>query len=119
MQRRTSLAIALLHNPRLLILDEPTVGIDPELRHIFWDYFKTLSREQGTTILITTHYLAESIHCDRVGFINKKIIISGEPHELQNQVQEKINAKELPSMEEVFIYWNNQINISEKKGGFE
>ncbi len=119
MQRRTSLAVALLHKPKLLILDEPTVGIDPELRYTFWDYFKTLSTEQGTTILITTHYLAESVHCDRIGFINKKIIVSGEPHELQKQIQEKNNTKELPSMEDVFIHWNKQISISENIGGIK
>lgn len=117
MQRRTSLAIALVHKPKLLILDEPTVGIDPELRYIFWEYFKQISKEQAATILITTHYLAESIKCDIIGFINKKIIKSGKPYELQKQVQEFKNTEELPDMEEVFMYWNGQKSLLKDNGG--
>ncbi|MFW9940557.1 MAG: ABC transporter ATP-binding protein [Candidatus Thorarchaeota archaeon] len=117
MQRRCSLAVALLHNPEILILDEPTVGIDPELRIEFWNYFKQISKENGVTILITTHYLAESINCDRIGLMNKKILISGTPLELMENVRRLKNLEELPDMEEVFIYFTKQEKGEEKLGG--
>jgi len=116
MQRRCSLAVALLHKPEILILDEPTVGIDPELRIEFWNYFKQISNEDGVTILITTHYLAESINCDRIGLMNKRILISGTPLELMENVRRLKNLKELPDMEEVFIHYTNQEKEEEKLG---
>ncbi len=104
MKRRSSLATALLHDPELLILDEPTVGIDPELRITFWDYFKILAK-QGKTILITTHYLTESIKCDRIGFLNQEIITIGEPVKLQNLVKKEKKLDNIPDMEEVFLFF--------------
>jgi ABC-2 type transport system ATP-binding protein len=68
MKKRLSLSIALLHNPKLLILDEPTVGIDPLLRKKIWDEFFELKR-QGHTIIVTTHVMDEAIKCDRLGLI--------------------------------------------------
>ena len=70
MKRRTSLAAALLHNPDLLLLDEPTVGVDPELRASFWSYFHRLT-ERGKTILITTHYMEEASRCDLVALLHR------------------------------------------------
>ncbi|XP_075735396.1 ABC transporter G family member 23-like isoform X2 [Rhipicephalus microplus] len=58
-QRRVSLAVALMHTPPFLILDEPTVGLDPVLRDAIWRYFVVLSREQSTTIVVTTHFIEE------------------------------------------------------------
>jgi ABC-2 type transport system ATP-binding protein len=66
MQRRLSLAATLAHNPDLLFLDEPTVGIDPVLRRKFWDYFTEL-KSQGRTLFITTQYVGEAAYCDLVG----------------------------------------------------
>jgi ABC-2 type transport system ATP-binding protein len=109
MQRRCSLACALLHYPKILILDEPTVGIDPELRITFWEYFRKLSKEKGTTILITTHYLAESKKCDTVAFINKNIKIIGPPRALQKHVQDLTQSQTVPDMEETFIYYTKHI----------
>lgn len=117
MQRRCSLAVALLHKPEILILDEPTVGIDPELRIEFWNYFKKISKEKGVTILITTHYLAESINCDRIGLMNKKILISGTPIELMENVRRLKNLERLPDMEEVFIHYTRQEKKGKKLGG--
>jgi len=111
MQRRCSLAVALLHKPEILILDEPTVGVDPELRIDFWNYFKKISKEDGVTILITTHYLAESFNCDRIGLMNKKILISGTPIELMEKVKELKSLDRVPDMEEVFIYYTHQEKI--------
>lgn len=75
MKRRLSLAIALIHEPDILILDEPTVGIDPVLRRQFWDEFKTL-KAKGTTIIITTHVMDEAEHCDRLALIRDGKIIA-------------------------------------------
>lgn len=118
MQRRCSLAVALLHKPEILILDEPTVGVDPELRIEFWNYFKKISKEQGVTILITTHYLAESVNCDRIGLMNKRILISGTPIELMEKVKNLKNLENLPDMEEVFIYYTEKMKKKEL-GGYE
>jgi ABC-2 type transport system ATP-binding protein len=68
MRQRVSLACALIHRPHLLFLDEPTVGIDPELRYTFWDYFTQLSR-QGVTMVISTHHLDEAARCHRLGLL--------------------------------------------------
>jgi ABC-2 type transport system ATP-binding protein len=68
MKRRLSLAISLLHEPELLILDEPTVGIDPVLRQSIWKELTSLS-DHGTTIILTTHVMDEANKCDRIGLI--------------------------------------------------
>ena len=68
MRQRLSLACALIHQPRLLFLDEPTVGIDPELRHAFWGHFGRLN-QRGVTILVSTHYLDEAARCHRTALL--------------------------------------------------
>jgi len=83
MKRRLSLAIALIHNPELLILDEPTIGVDPVLRKEFWDEFERL-RGLGATIIVTTHAMDEAEHCDRLALIRDgNIIATGTPAELK------------------------------------
>lgn len=74
-QQRTSLACAIVHNPDLLFLDEPTVGISPNLRKTFWEYFKKLTKE-GKTIIVTTHYLDEAINCDRIAMMHDGKILA-------------------------------------------
>ncbi|EIJ80234.1 ABC transporter related protein [Bacillus methanolicus PB1] len=83
MKRRLSLAIALLYQPELLILDEPTVGIDPVLRKNIWNSFYDL-KKKGTTIIVTTHVMDEAEKCDRLGMIrNGELIAVGTPEELR------------------------------------
>jgi len=78
MQRRVSLAAALLTDPRLLLLDEPTVGVDPELRAEFWAYFRELVA-RGKTIVMTTHYMEEAAHCDRVALLHEGELLAYAP----------------------------------------
>jgi len=75
MKKRLSLAVSLLHSPKVLILDEPTVGIDPILRKKIWDEFYEL-KAKGITIIVTTHVMDEAIKCDRLGLIYNGDIIA-------------------------------------------
>jgi lipooligosaccharide transport system ATP-binding protein len=83
MKRRLILARALMNSPRLLILDEPTTGLDPQARHLIWERMRELV-SQGNTILLTTHYMEEAAHlCDRIVIMDHgKILVQGKPQEL-------------------------------------
>lgn len=98
MKRRLSLAIAMLHEPEILILDEPTVGIDPVLRQSIWKAFYEL-KKNGTTIIVTTHVMDEADKCDRLGMIRDgRLIAVGTPAELK----EKTNST---TIEEAFLVY--------------
>ncbi len=98
MKRRLSLAMAILHNPKVLILDEPTVGIDPLLRKDIWKELYQMS-ENGVTILVTTHVMDEAEKCHQLAMMRKGVLIAqGTPKELQ----QRIGAA---SIEEAFIYY--------------
>jgi ABC-2 type transport system ATP-binding protein len=85
MQQRVSLACALVHRPRLLLLDEPTVGVDPQLRVQFWDYFGHLNAA-GVTIVVSSHVMDEAEHCHRLGFIRAgRLLAEGSPQALRAQ----------------------------------
>jgi ABC-2 type transport system ATP-binding protein len=82
MRQRVSLAAALLHDPRLLLLDEPTVGIDPALRRDFWRHFRSLA-DGGVTILVSSHVMDEAGRCDRLGLIRDgRVLAEGSAMEL-------------------------------------
>ncbi len=102
MRHRLSLAVSLIHKPELLFLDEPTVGVDPELRTSFWEYFRDLT-EDGVTVLLTTHYMDEASRCDRVGMIREgKLVAVGTP----DQLKEKTNTQ---SLEDAFLHYVRRI----------
>ena len=84
-RRRIDIARALLHRPRLLILDEPTTGLDPQTRKLLWDVVDGLRRSEGMTVLLTTHYMEEAAEADRVLIIDAgREVASGTPHALKN-----------------------------------
>lgn len=98
MKRRLSLAIALIHEPPVLILDEPTVGIDPLLRKTIWDELYKL-RDAGTTIIVTTHVMDEVEKCDELGMIRDgKLIAVGSPSDIKR-------ATSSNTIEEAFLYY--------------
>ncbi|MDQ4106917.1 MAG: ABC transporter ATP-binding protein, partial [Actinomycetota bacterium] len=88
MQRRLQLAAAIVHEPRLIFVDEPTANLDPILRRKFWDEFKLL-RDGGHTIFVTTQYVGEAELCDRVGLLsNGRLLATGTPDELRRKAFE-------------------------------
>jgi len=100
MKQRVSLACAIVHNPPLLFLDEPTVGLDPELRASFWEFFGTLTK-QGTTLIISSHTMDDAAHCDRLGFVRDgKIIAQGTPGELK-----QATGRPEATLEDAFLYF--------------
>jgi ABC-2 type transport system ATP-binding protein len=76
MKRRLEIARGLLHSPRVLFLDEPTIGLDPQTRSSIWRYISTLAREQDITIFLTTHYMDEAEYCDRIAIIDQGRIVA-------------------------------------------
>lgn len=106
MQRRLQLAATLLHQPELLIIDEPTAGIDPILRARFWDHFRRL-RNEGRTLLISTQYVTEAEYCDRVLLMRDgRLVAAGSPAELRDQAfgPNSVGPDGMPpSFDEVFL----------------
>jgi ribosome-dependent ATPase len=97
LRQRLSLAVAVLHGPPLLILDEPTSGVDPVARDSFWELLIDLSRNQGVTIFVTTHFMNEGMRCDRISLMNAgKVLACDAPQKL-------IDARGAPNLEEAFI----------------
>lgn len=83
-QRRVSLAAALVHDPELLILDEPTVGVDPLLRQNIWDHLVKICKSKNTTVIVTTHYIDETRQAHMVSiYFRWKIVINGTYFTLQ------------------------------------
>jgi ribosome-dependent ATPase len=97
LRQRLSLAVAVLHDPPLLILDEPTSGVDPVARDSFWELLIDLSRNQDVTIFVTTHFMNEAMRCDRISLMNSgKVLACEAPQKL-------IEARGAATLEEAFI----------------
>ncbi len=96
MRQRCSLACALVHRPDLLLLDEPTVGIDPQLRVQFWDYFRQMAAD-GTTLIVSSHVMDEADRCQRLGLIQYgRLLAEGSPADIRAQGGS-------PNLEEAFL----------------
>lgn len=99
MRQRVSLAIAMVHSPLLLFLDEPTVGLDPELRASLWEYFRSLA-SSGVTMLVSSHVMDDAVHCDRLGLLHHgRVVAVGSPRELR-----AATGDEDATLEEAFLY---------------
>lgn len=100
-KQRLALACAVMHQPEVLFLDEPTSGVDPITRREFWTHINQMV-EKGVTVMVTTHFMDEAEYCDRVGLIYRgKNIATGSPDELKEQVRSEPLAE--PSLEDAFI----------------
>jgi ABC-2 type transport system ATP-binding protein len=104
MKQRLSLACALVHHPRLALLDEPTVGVDPELRRSFWQYFAQLNQE-GVTIIVSTHHLDEASRCTRLGLMRFGVMLA------QDTPQELLRQSGKETMEDAFLYFASRQEV--------
>jgi ABC-2 type transport system ATP-binding protein len=87
MQRRVELAKGLIHSPAVLLLDEPTTGLDPGARLDLWQYLRMLRDEEGVTVLVTTHLMEEAEYCDRLAILSEgKLVALGSPEELKSTI---------------------------------
>ncbi len=101
MRQRVSLACALVHHPQLIFLDEPTVGIDPELRVTFWEYFAHLNA-QGVAIVVSTHILDEAVRCHRLGLLRfGELLAADTPDALRRQSGQE-------DFEKAFLYFSQR-----------
>lgn len=113
-RQRLALSCALLHQPRIVFLDEPTSGVDPITRRNFWDFIRKLSNA-GTTVFVTTHYMDEAENCRRIGMIfGGRILACGSPAELKDRIAGDV---EKPSLRSVFIRLMQQSRQGSSPGG--
>jgi ABC-2 type transport system ATP-binding protein len=90
LRQRLALGCALVHRPQVLFLDEPTSGVDPLGRRQFWDILFSLSRQEGVAVLVTTHYMSEAEHCDRLALMYAgRIVADAPPEALKREVEAK------------------------------
>ena len=114
MRQRLSLAVAIIHEPEMLILDEPTSGVDPVARDSFWELLISLSRRDKVTIFISTHFMNEALRCDRISLMNAgQVLVCDTPQHL-------VEAKGACSLEEAFIsYIEDAIGETQNKNQAE
>ena len=105
MRQRVSLAIALVHRPALLLLDEPTVGLDPDLRAVFWERFRLMA-ESGKTIMISSHTMDDAAHCDRLAFLRDGRVIALDTPAALRAATGRPDA----SLEDAFIHFLHRSN---------
>ncbi|HKP94306.1 MAG TPA: ribosome-associated ATPase/putative transporter RbbA [Fibrobacteria bacterium] len=114
LRQRLSLAVAVLHEPQILILDEPTSGVDPVARDSFWELLIDLSRQQGVTIFVTTHFMNEGMRCDRISLMNAgRVLVSDPPLKIMED-------RGTASLEEAFIlYMEDSANQIASQTGYK
>jgi ABC-2 type transport system ATP-binding protein len=120
MKRRLEIARGLLHYPRVLFLDEPTIGLDPQTRNTIWDFINTLRKRENITVFMTTHYMEEAEHCGRIAIIDHgKIIALDTPARLKDMVHGDVvrivtvdNGRAVREIEAAF-----DVTVREENGG--
>ncbi len=109
-RQRLSLAVAIVHKPEILILDEPTSGVDPLARDAFWDLLADLSRNDGMTVFISTHFMNEAARCDHIALMDAgRVLAMGTPAEL-------IEARRSSNLEDAFISYLEEANETRASG---
>ncbi|MCE9653490.1 MAG: ATP-binding cassette domain-containing protein [Nitrosarchaeum sp.] len=130
MKRRLEIARGLMHHPKILFLDEPTLGLDPQTRRGIWDYIQKLNKDEGLTIILTTHYMEEADYlCDRIAIIdNGKIIALDTPENMKNIMGGdilKIETRESGSLDKILKFdwikdktrFDDYLNVTVADGG--
>ncbi|GAA2093498.1 ATP-binding cassette domain-containing protein [Kitasatospora saccharophila] len=119
MVRRLELAQALVSAPRLLVLDEPTIGLDPIARAGVWERVDAVRRATGMTVLVTTHYMDEADrHCDRIALMDRgRIRALGTPEELKARVRAEDPAQDAPTLDDVFRHFSGRALADDAKEG--
>lgn len=106
MRQRVSLASVLAHHPELVLLDEPTVGVDPQLRVQFWEHFRKLTA-QGITLIVSSHVMDEAERCDRLGFLRRgSLIAEGSAESLRQQAGKD-------NLEDAFLYFAEKSDVQQ------
>jgi len=118
MKRRVEIARGLVHVPKVLFLDEPTAGLDPQARSAVWTYIKRVQEEQGVTVFLTTHYMDEAEICTGIAIMNKgRIAASGSPSELEERFAKSVLELETTQPDMVFDYLTDRAIPFEVKLG--
>ena len=111
MKQRVSLGCAIVHQPPLIFLDEPTVGLDPELRVHFWDYFGSLT-QSGSTLVVSSHTMDDAAHCQKLVFLREgRVIAIGSPAELR-----AATGTAEATLEDAFLYFIKHSEVKENAG---
>jgi ABC-2 type transport system ATP-binding protein len=123
MRRRLELACGLINRPKVLFLDEPTLGLDVQTRTATWDYIKKLKKEFGMTLFMTTHYLEEAdTLCDRIAIIDRgKIVVVGTPEDLKHSLGGDIitlSVKEDPDVSDLIRSIKNVKDVKKEEGSY-
>jgi len=114
MKRRLEIARGLLHHPKILFLDEPTIGLDPQTRNHMWNYLKDVNKKEGMTIFFTTHYMEEAQKvAERIAIIDHgKIVATGTSKELRKKTKKK-------TLEEAFLALTGKTIRQEEANGLD
>ena len=111
LRQRLSLAVAVIHEPEMLILDEPTSGVDPVARDQFWEFLIDLSRNQNVTIFISTHFMNEAMRCDRISLMHAgKVLVQDNPQTIANSFGGGAHG-----LEEAFIHHIEEANGEQRR----
>jgi ABC-2 type transport system ATP-binding protein len=112
MQRRLELAKGLLHGPRVLLLDEPTTGLDPGARRDLWQYLHILRDEERVTVLVTTHLMEEAERCDRLAILSEgKLVALGTPAELKQEIGGDVIVLEAKSPDTLALRIHSRFSV--------